>query len=92
MKKYHLLAIDKTKYAPNLVWWGPNDCGYTQNIKEAGIYSEERINSKRFYYDNEECVPVPVEEIQNLDCFYAARNDSSNLTRLGALEKYLNCK
>jgi hypothetical protein len=89
MRKYYLLAIDKTKNSPFLVWWGPNDCGYTQNIERAGIYTEEQIKRDPNYYDNDECVPVPVEEIDKLKTARMAINDSENLIRLNALDKYM---
>ncbi|RKD20977.1 hypothetical protein BEP19_14940 [Ammoniphilus oxalaticus] len=86
-REYFLLAIDKTAYSNFLVWWGPNDSGYTTNIEQAGIYTEERINSDRSYYDNDECVPVPLEDIKLLNTVHAATYSLHNINQLNVLDK-----
>ncbi|MEC1714723.1 hypothetical protein [Schinkia azotoformans] len=67
-QKYYLLAIDKTKSPSNLsidlVWWGPNNCGYVTNIENAGIYTRSQIDSHPHYYNNDEVHPVPVEVVE----------------------------
>lgn len=48
------------------VWWEADDSGYTKNLKQAGIYSEEKINSNPLYYKNNNTYPVPVEVVEKL--------------------------
>ena len=63
MKKYYLLSIKHSKY-DQYFWWGANDSGYTSDIQKAGIYTEERINSRKNYYSNKGVMPVPVEVVE----------------------------
>lgn len=39
-----------------MLWWGPNDCGYTTDLTQAGVYDQ----LKSGYHDSEHTVPVPV--------------------------------
>lgn len=39
-----------------MLWWGPNDCGYTTDLAQAGVYDQ----LKPGYHDSEYTVPVPV--------------------------------
>lgn len=39
-ERYLVACVDRTKASPeNVVWWGPNHCGYTTNVDEAGRYT-----------------------------------------------------
>lgn len=66
MKKYYILALDKTEANGRLMWWKPRNWGYTPNLSEAGVYTEKEINADPYYYNNKETIPVPVEEAENV--------------------------
>lgn len=40
-----------------VMWWRPNECGYTPDIKQAGTYTAEQVAA----LENDETVAVPVE-------------------------------
>lgn len=61
---YYLLSLKWSKREDLYVWWGPNDSGYTTDINQAGVYTEEQINSRKNYYSNTSTMPVPVELIE----------------------------
>jgi hypothetical protein len=64
MKHYYLLSLKHSKNKNEYVWWQADDSGYTTDINQAGIYSEERINSRKRYYSNTGTMPVPVEIVE----------------------------
>lgn len=64
MQKYYLLSLKHSKYQNQYSWWGSNNSGYTIDINNAGIYTEEEINKKKNYYSNTSVMPVPVEIIE----------------------------
>jgi len=88
--KYYLLAIDKSSHNEFLVWWKPNNWGYTTDTREAGIYFEDTINENPAYYDNDECVPIPIQKIRDLNTIHAAHNNVENLQYLEVMSKYVD--
>lgn len=67
MKEYYVLSLKWSQGKNNFVWFKPDDCGYTEDINKAGIYSEERIMSRKAYYFNRNCqVAIPKEIVDNL--------------------------
>lgn len=41
-----------------LLWWGPNRCGYTTRLDEAGRYSEEEAKRQDARRDTDVAVPL----------------------------------
>jgi len=35
----------------HLTFWGPNNCGYTQDFEKAGRYTEDQIRASFSYYN-----------------------------------------
>lgn len=43
--KFYLLSLKWSQHKGKYVWWGPDNSGYTENLNDAGVYTEEQINS-----------------------------------------------
>lgn len=57
------LACYKQPMRDGLVlWWGPDNCGYTTDLSQAGIYYEISPG----YHDCDHTVPVPVELVESM--------------------------
>ena len=50
--EYYILSLNHSPVAGKAVWWGPSDCGYTEDLKRAGRYTAEQISKNRAYYNN----------------------------------------
>ena len=51
-KEYLILSLKHTPWKGRLVWWRPDDSGYTTNLLEAGRYAEEKVKEIESYYNN----------------------------------------
>lgn len=40
-------------------FWGPNDAGYTNDLKYAWKYSKEQIDASFSYYNNDDNMAIP---------------------------------
>jgi len=57
--KYYILSLNHTNNEA-LLWWRPNNSGYTIYIGEAGQYDSEVVKSNKSYYDNKrETAAIP---------------------------------
>ena len=58
---YYLACFKDRRYDP-VLWWGPNNAGYTPDLEQAGVYTKLTPG----YHDSEDTVPVPVSFISQL--------------------------
>lgn len=84
-EQYYLMSIKWTK-GDNIVWWGPNDSGYTDDIENAGIYSAEQIKQRSIYYSNQGVMPVAVAKVQQANKRITISNDSKAVELFGIYE------
>lgn len=59
---YYLASFKRGTDNGKVLWWMPNNCGYSSDLEQAGIYKQIDAG----YHDNEYTVPVPVSMIRNL--------------------------
>ena len=62
--EYFILALDRSTGQDLLVWWKPNDTGYTIFLEEAGRYTHRQVTEKADYYNNGEALAIPVHEVK----------------------------
>jgi hypothetical protein len=62
---YYLASFQHGRWGGCVIWWKPNNCGYTNDLEQAGIYTQSQIDAHRSYYDNGDTVPVPVSFVLN---------------------------
>ncbi|WP_461080011.1 hypothetical protein [Spirosoma flavus] len=49
-----------------LTFWGPNNAGYTTNVRRAGKYTESKIRENlSYYHQGENAVAISVEELHS---------------------------
>lgn len=51
---YLILSLKWSDSADHLIWWQPDNSGYTPDLDKAGRYSAERVTARSEYYDNDE--------------------------------------
>jgi len=66
VKEFYVLSL-KYSNATYWRWWGPNNCGYVDDLNQAGRYPEAAIREKASYYnDGESTLAVPCEVVDTL--------------------------
>ncbi|MEN6567172.1 MAG: hypothetical protein ABFC57_12830 [Veillonellales bacterium] len=85
--EYYILSLKWSKHQDEFCWWGPNNCGYTSNLKQAGLYTKEQIESDKNYYDNGETTKaIPASSIDKLITYKTIPTISQNAELLGLLD------
>jgi hypothetical protein len=65
MKTFYILSIDHSQFSDLTVFWGPEDHGYTTDLKKAGKYSEEQLEANKYMYNNgTTAIAIPCEEVE----------------------------
>jgi hypothetical protein len=77
---YYVLSLSR-KNNEALVWWKPDNSGYTINLAEAGKYSHEQVESNKPYYDNgKEAIAIPCHSVEEYAIkIVPANTDMENL-------------
>jgi hypothetical protein len=66
MNLYRILSVKwtecrQTNPSGEDIWWGPNSSGYTSDINQAGVYTEEMIEKHKRCHRLEDALPVKIE-------------------------------
>lgn len=59
---YYLASFKRSHDRGYVIWWMPDNAGYTTDLEQAGIYAEPVLG----YHDSDDTVPVPVALIESL--------------------------
>ena len=84
MPDFYILSLSHTTPDSAAKWWGPNNCGYTENLEQAGRYSAEQVRAKADYYDNGEstravpCMEADIMASRRIDGYVAVRAFKGN--------------
>ncbi|WP_042424425.1 hypothetical protein [Geomicrobium sp. JCM 19039] len=74
---YYILSLKRTS-GDVFTWWRPDCRGYTQDLNKAGIYTEEELQERPWYFSNENAMPVEVGIVDRSLKATVVINDSSN--------------
>lgn len=62
---YYILSLKNGPAGDALLWWRPNNAGYTITLEAAGVYTQAEVDAHpRYYNDGENTVAVPVAEAE----------------------------
>ena len=65
--EYYIISLKWSVRSDHIVFWGPNNDGYTIDLDLAGKYTQEQIDNNRgFYDDGKATLAVPCNEIDLL--------------------------
>jgi len=48
---YYILSL-KWSNSDFCCWWRPDDSGYTEDLKQVGVYPARQVREREWYYDN----------------------------------------
>jgi hypothetical protein len=64
---YYILSLKHSKGSDALLWWGPQNCGYTIALDKAGKYSQGQIDAQPHYYnDLRDTMAIRCEDAERL--------------------------
>lgn len=60
--EYYILSIKDPLNRQWLLWWGPNNGGYTHSLDDAGRYTRKEVLARlRYYHNGESTLAIPCE-------------------------------
>jgi hypothetical protein len=62
-KQREFFILDTRHRGDQLLWWRPDNSGYTIYLEAAGRYTEEQVRSNLSYYENGETRAIPCEDV-----------------------------
>ena len=76
MKKYYILSLKWSEGCELATWWKSDNSGYTRDLNEAGVYTEEQIQSRPHYYDNGvETKAISIDELEKVKKIVSVKLD-----------------
>ena len=52
MREFYIFSLKYSAGKTVAIWWGHNNCGYEQDLRQAGRYSEEQVVARADYYND----------------------------------------
>ena len=84
---YYILSLKHSKGSDALLWWGPQNCGYTIALDKAGKYSQGTIDERPEYYnDLKDTMAVKCEHAEALAHMILGKEAFFQLARLYHVE------
>lgn len=80
---YHILSLKYSKFDEPLVWWRGNNSGYTRNLDEAGIYTQEQIDESPGYYNKDDTCAIPIPKVR-AQVEHVVMGESQRLKEMGS--------
>ncbi|MBM7633866.1 hypothetical protein [Geomicrobium sediminis] len=77
MKRYYILSL-KHSVGDHYTWWRPGAWGYTRDLNQAGIFTEDEIEKEPSYFSNDCTMPVEVGLVNRSQTATIVINDTNN--------------
>lgn len=65
-QEYYVLSLKYSIGKDDLVWWGPNGCGYYNSLDAAGRYTQAQIDKDKGLNNRDTTLAVPCEFVDGL--------------------------